>query len=234
MNTDTPTSPAEAESPASSTSVAHLHRNWVWRMIQIFMQTLLVPLMRYRAEGLERYPADTGALLLINHQSYLDPMLVGLPLRRPVSFLARDSLFRVPVIGWILKKTYVMPINRERAGTASIRTAISRMQEGYLVGVFPEGTRTESGEIGDLKPGFIALIRRVDQPIIPVGISGAYRAMPRGSLLIRPARVAVYVGEPLDPACVAELRQRGRESEFVEYVHKQLELAHQAAQDMLS
>ena len=76
-------------------------------MIQIFMQTLLVPLLRYRAEGLERYPADTGALLLINHQSYLDPMLVGLPLRRPVSFLARDSLFRVPVISWILKKTYV-------------------------------------------------------------------------------------------------------------------------------
>jgi len=232
MNTDTPT---VAPTPAlPDASRAYVRRNWIWSTLQVILQILLVPLLRYRSEGTERYPEDSGALLLINHQSYLDPILVGLPLRRPVSFLARDSLFRVPFIGWILRNTHVMPINRDRAGTESIRTAISRMHEGYLVGVFPEGTRTESGDIGKLKPGFIALIRRVDQPIIPVGIAGAYRAMPRGSLFIRPARVAVHVGEPLDSARVAELKQRGREQEFVTYVREQLEVAHLAAQKMLS
>ena len=194
------------------------HRNSIWFGLQLLLQNVFVFWHRYRARGLENLPDEGGALLLINHQSFLDPLFVGLPLQRPVSYIARDNLFAVPVVGWILKKTYVMPISREAAGTEIIRHAIRRLADGYLVGMFPEGTRTRTGELSEIKPGFLALVRRTEAPIIPVGIAGAFDAFPRGRLLPHPARVSVVFGPPLDPDLVRELKQRGREQEFVALV----------------
>lgn len=122
-----------------------------------------------------------------------------------------------------------MSINRKAAGTESLRLSLGRMKQGFLVGIFPEGTRTRDGSLGDIKPGFIALARRSKLPIIPVGISGAYRAMPRGSFIIFPAKISIHYGAPLNPEKVQELTQRGRESEFVEYVSSQIEQAMQQA-----
>jgi 1-acyl-sn-glycerol-3-phosphate acyltransferase len=172
-------------------------RNAVWRTIQFVMQIVFCFWLRYRARGIDRLPAEGGALLLINHQSYLDPLLVGLPLRRPVSYLARDSLFRVPVIGWVLRNTYVMPINREAASTASLREGIRRLRHGFYVGIFPEGTRSSSGTMGELKPGFLALVRRANVPVYPVGIAGAFQALPRGAWFLRPVKVCVVFGDAL-------------------------------------
>jgi 1-acyl-sn-glycerol-3-phosphate acyltransferase len=147
--------------------------------------------------------ADSG-LFLVNHQSFLDPLFVAVFLGRPVSYLARDSLFRVPVIGWILRNTHVIPISREAARGGSIRVALERLESGFLVGIFPEGTRTSDGKVGDFRPGFLALARRTQQPIYPVGIVGAERIMPRNSNWIRPGRVDVVIGAPFTPD---ELRQ---------------------------
>lgn len=204
-------------------------RHYLWRAIQCIFQVLFVLWFRYRATGHENLPQDSGALFLSNHQSFLDPAIIGLSLKRPVSYLARDTLFQLPVIGWILRNMYVMPINQKAAGTESLRLSINRLKQGYLVGIFPEGTRTRDGGLGELKPGFIALARRSKLPIIPVGIRGAYRAMPRGSFLIYPATISVHYGSPLDPGKVEELCKRGREAEFVEYVSSQIEQAIQQA-----
>jgi len=174
--------------------------------------------LRYRARGVDRLPVDGGGLILSNHQSFLDPLLIGLPLKRPVSFLARDTLFRVPVVGWVLRNTYVMPLNREGGATAGIRETLRRMEAGYLVGVFPEGTRSEDGRLGEFKPGFAALLRRSDQPVYPVGIAGAHRALGRRRAWLSPSRVCVVFGEPLDPARLAELCGKGRETELVAFV----------------
>ncbi|MCC7423445.1 MAG: 1-acyl-sn-glycerol-3-phosphate acyltransferase [Planctomycetaceae bacterium] len=176
--------------------------------------------MRYRVRGLEHIPAAGGGLILVNHQSFLDPLLVGLPLSRPISFVARDNLFHIPVIGWILRKTYVMPINREAASTASIREAVGRIRHGFLVGIFPEGTRSDTAEVGPFKPGFLALLRRSNRPVYPVGIAGGNDVMPRGPLRLRPRRICVVFGTPLetdelerisaagDAALIGELRER--------------------------
>ena len=197
-------------------------RNWIWRIVQLILQNVFVSWFRYRARGQEHLP-ESGALLLINHQSYLDPLLVGLPLRRPVSYLARDNLFRVPIVGWILKNTYVMPIRREAAGTESIRKSIERLQQGYYVGIFPEGTRTRDGRISPLKPGFVALVRRTDVPVIPVGIAGAHQAFPKGSWWMKPLPIRVVFGPPISASEVARLCVRGRESEFVDVIRNRLE-----------
>ncbi len=191
-----------------------LQRNWVWWVLQEPCQLLFTIWFRYRAQGIENLPAG-GGLLLINHQSFLDPLMVGLPLKRPVSFLARDNLFRVPVVGWILRSTHVMSIRRESAGTESIRESVRRMEHGLLVGIFPEGTRSEDGHLGDLKPGFLALIRRTKVPVIPVAVAGGYDAFPRGAWFPRPRAIRVVFGPPLDPVRLAELNQKGREAELI-------------------
>jgi 1-acyl-sn-glycerol-3-phosphate acyltransferase len=193
-----------------------LRRNWVWFTLQQIFQFLFTIWFRFRAHGIENLPPG-GALLLINHQSFLDPLMVGLPLRRPVSYLARENLFRVPVLGWLLKRTYVMPISRESAGTESLRESLRRMEHGFLVGIFPEGTRSLDGGLRELKPGFVALIRRVQVPVIPVAVAGAYEAFPRGAWFPRPSKIRVVYGSPLDPARLAELSQKGREAELVDW-----------------
>jgi 1-acyl-sn-glycerol-3-phosphate acyltransferase len=170
-------------------------RNLVWFTSQMILKVVFGMWNNYRARGIERLGRG-GGLLLVNHQSFLDPLLVGLPLKRPVSYLARDSLFRVPVLGRFLRATYVMPISREAAGTESIREAIRRMRHGFLVGIFPEGTRTADGTLGEFKPGFIALVRRAGVPVYPVGIAGAFDALPRGAKWLRRRPVRVVFGEP--------------------------------------
>ena len=199
-----------------------LRRNWVWYSIQIIVSVVFAVWLRYRARGMERLPAAGGGLLLANHSSFIDPLLVGLPLRRPVSFLARKTLFSVPVIGWILRHTYVMPLSRDTGGAAGIRETLRRLEEGFLVGIFPEGTRSRDGTLGPFKPGFAALVRRTELPIYPVGIAGAQRAFGRGSLFLKPHRVCVVFGEPFPKETIEELRQRGREGELVEAVRTRI------------
>ena len=187
--------PPNAVTPATLPNP--MQRNAYWRISQFIMQGILGVWLRYRARGIEHLPPTGGALLLINHQSFLDPLLVGLPLSRPISFLARDSLFRVPVIGHILRNTYVMPINREAASTTSLREAIRRLNAGFYVGIFPEGTRSVDGHVGELKPGFLALLRRSQVPVIPVGVVGAYESYPKGRPFPFPGKVRVVFGNEI-------------------------------------
>lgn len=210
---------------AKSITVAHTagerqagHRNVAWSVIQVFCRCVFTTWLRYRARGVGNWPRFGGGLVLSNHQSFLDPLLIGLPLQRPVSFLARENLFRVPGIGWILRNTYVMPINRDSASTASVREMVSRIQSGYLVGIFPEGTRSDGTSVGTFKPGFTAVLRRAQRPVYPVGIAGAHRALGRGSWFLKPARVCVVFGEPIPFEALLPLTERGRESELLEFI----------------
>lgn len=218
-------------STSTDSSPHPTRRNIVWLSLQYSMRLVFMLWLRYQARGLENLPGTGGGLVLVNHQSFLDPMLVGLPLQRPVSYLARDSLFRVPVIGWILRNTYVMAINRDAASTASIRTALQRMNDGFLVGLFPEGTRSFDGKVGEFKPGFISLIRRAKVPVYPVGIAGAHEAMPRGGIRLWPQRVRVVYGPPLCAEKVARLSKKGHEDELVALVREAVEACQLEAQE---
>lgn len=197
-------------------------RNLLWRSLQMLLQTFFCFWLGYRARGHQQLEDADGGLVLANHQSFLDPLLIGLPLHRPISYLARDSLFRVPVIGWILRNTYVMPISREAAATATMRETIRRMQHGFLVGMFPEGTRTETGAMGDLKPGFVALIRRAKVPVYPVGIAGGFQALGRRSWFLRPTRVRVVVGAPITVGELEQFAGRDQDPALIEFVRKRI------------
>jgi len=185
---------------------------------------------RFRARGIDQIPAHGGALLLMNHVSFLDSMLVGTPLSRPVCFLARDSLFRIPVLGWFLRHGYAMPVNRKAASSSSLRMAADRLQQGSLVGIFPEGTRSTDGKIGPLKPGFIALVRRADVPVIPVGIGGTGAAFPRNAWFVRPKTCRVVFGEPIPKEALAKLTARGQEQALLDEVRERMSQCYSEAQ----
>jgi 1-acyl-sn-glycerol-3-phosphate acyltransferase len=220
-----------ADETANSTLPHPTRPNILWAGCRFFLRLFFVFWLRYRVRGLDRVPVEGGGLLLINHQSMLDPFLVGAPFERPVTYIARDSLFRIPVVGWILRHTYVMPIKRESAGTQSLRESVRRMKHGFLVGIFPEGTRTNDGSVGPMKPGFVALIRRSKLPVVPVGIAGAHESLPRSAWFPRPRRVCLVFGEPLTHDDLEQYTKRGREQELVELVRQKVIACQQEAEE---
>ena len=208
--------------PDSDDLPSPLVRGALWCTLQTILQNFFCVWLGYRSIGHEPLEKQNGALILANHQSFLDPLLVGLPLHRPISFLARDSLFRVPVIGWILKNTHVMAINQEAASTASLRQTIRKLQHGFLVGIFPEGTRTDTGQMNEIKPGFTAVIRRAKHPVYPVGIAGAYQALPIKSWFLKPTRVRVVFGKPISVEELEKYSHRDRDAELIELVRSRI------------
>lgn len=197
-------------------------RNWVWFSIQVVLRLVFALWLCYRARGHDRITHRGGMLLVINHQSFLDPLLVGLPLRRPVSYVARENLFRVPIIGWILRHAYVLPINRDAAGAGVLREMITRLNAGFWVGIFPEGTRSEDGTLGKIKPGFLAMLRRADVPVCPVGIAGAGLALGRHHKLPHFSTVRVVFGQPIPTEQIAETLKLG-ETALLDLIRSRLE-----------
>lgn len=171
-------------------------RNFVWLLVHVVVYLPFRLWCRTHVIGRDNIDETQGGVLLVNHQSFLDPLFVAVRLTRPVAFLARDSLFRVPFIGWICRHTYVIPISRTAFRGGSIRAALDRLNQNFLVGLYPEGTRS-AGPPKAFRPGFLSLIRRTDLPIYPVAIVGAERIMPKGAWFIRPGKVTVVYGAPL-------------------------------------
>jgi len=208
-------------------------RNPLWYWLQVLARSLFTVWFRYRARGVDRVPERGGVLLLINHQSFLDPLLVGLPLSRPVCYLARDSLFRNPAIRWLFGKTYVIPINRQAAAASSIRAAVGRLREGHVVGMFPEGTRSEDGQLGPLKSGFLLVVRRAQVPVCPVAVAGSRHAMPRNAWFVRPRRCHVVFGEPLAFEEIERYCRDGGEEEAVARIRDRMDECRREAEAWL-
>ncbi len=206
------------------------HRNLLWISAQTLLQNLFVVWLNYRARGQEQLDRVSGALLLINHQSHLDPLLVGLSLRRPISYVARHNLFPVPFVGWVLRRTYVMPLNQQRPGTVLIRECVRRLNHGFLVGIFPEGSRTRDGNVAPLKPGFTTILRRTEVPVFPVGVAGGFQVFPRGSKFIKPGVVRVVYGKPFTSQELKPLLARDREPELLDLVRRRIIECYQEAE----
>jgi 1-acyl-sn-glycerol-3-phosphate acyltransferase len=171
--------------------------------IRVAARAFAVLVYGLRVVGRENWPQDGGGLICANHQSMFDPPLVGLTCERRMNYLARDTLFRVPILAPLIRFLDAIPIDREGMGLSGIKETLRRLKAGELVLIFPEGTRTRDGEMGLLKPGFISLARRGGVPLIPVGFDGAYQAWPRTARFPRFGRIAVVIGEPISPEQIA-------------------------------
>ncbi len=159
-------------------------------------------------------PRRGPALIVANHQSFFDPVLVGLAVTRTINYLARKTLFDVPLLGPFLRTVNVHPVDQDGAAHGGIKAIIEVLKEGQPVLVFPEGERTWTGDMQPLKAGVHLLAKRVPVPIVPVGIAGAFNSFPRTSKLPIPSplflpatrgALAASVGKPLDPEPLLKL-----------------------------
>jgi 1-acyl-sn-glycerol-3-phosphate acyltransferase len=164
------------------------------------LKPLAVVVMRslfgLRSRGREHVPRQGPVLLVANHSSFLDPPLVGGVAPRPLSFMAKEELFRVPLLGALIRRLNARPVRREGADASALRTSLRILQDNGVLLVFPEGTRGPEGTLREPKAGVGMLAVLSGAPVVPVFIEGSGRAWPRGQRLPRPARVTVTFGPP--------------------------------------
>jgi 1-acyl-sn-glycerol-3-phosphate acyltransferase len=183
-----------------------LNRIW-YQGIRICVRFAAVIVYRLKASGTENIPSEGAVLVAVNHQSHLDPPLVGCCSRRRMNFMARASLFKFAPLGWFIRSVGTYPIDLEGSRLSGIRETLRRLKRDEMVLVFPEGTRTGDGEIQPFKPGFVALAIRSRAAILPVAIEGAYHAWPRKNRFPGLGRVHVHFGEPIRPEDVQKLSE---------------------------
>ena len=152
---------------------------------------------RARAFNPERVPRTGPAILASNHASYLDPFLVGSSVRREINYLARDDLFRFPVIGWALRQWQSVPVNREGGGAKGLKAILERLLAGGAIILFPEGTRTRDGNLQPARSGIGLTVIKSTAPVVPVRVFGTFEAYSRYRRIPRPRRVEVKFGLPI-------------------------------------
>jgi len=205
--------------------------NLMWkvgRLVARFLTTFGWDLKSY---GLRNVPRSGGVLLVSNHQSYLDPIVIAAHLYRPMSYMARSGLFENKYFGWLIRSFNAFPIKQGEGDLGAIRETVRRLHEGHMLNIFPEGSRTEDGELQKILPGAALVIRKARVPVVPTIIEGSFDAWKRGWKLPRPGLIRVIYGEPmyhlheLKPAEIVKeidrelrvLMQRVREMDHWEY-----------------
>ena len=151
---------------------------------------------RFRVVHQERMIQSGPAILAMNHQSYLDPPLAGITCDRGIYFLARRTLLDAPLLGWLLPKLNVIPVNHEGVDRGAIKALIRILKAGNGVLVFPEGSRTLDGKLQPAEPGLGLVIAKTLAPVVPMRIFGAHEALPRGGGL-QFVPITIVIGEPI-------------------------------------
>jgi 1-acyl-sn-glycerol-3-phosphate acyltransferase len=151
---------------------------------------------QYRAYGRENIIEEGPAIMAANHQSYLDPPLVGITCRNELFFLARKTLFEKRFLGAIISRVNALPVDLTRGDLTALRAIMNLLKEGHRTVIFPEGTRSLTGQIQQARPGIGMIIARTLAPVVPMRIFGSFEAWPKGGK-IRPHPITVVVGKPL-------------------------------------
>jgi len=151
---------------------------------------------QYRAYGQENIIEEGPAIMAVNHQSYLDPPLVGITCKNELYYLARKTLFEKKLLGPIISRVNALPVDLSRGDLAAFRSVMKLLQEGHRTVIFPEGTRSLTGQIQKPRPGIGMIIARTLAPVVPMRIFGSFEAWPKGGK-IRPHPITVVVGKPI-------------------------------------
>lgn len=181
---------------------------WLYTVLWILCRTLGVAVFGVRTRFAQPLPARGGLIVLSSHQSHLDPLLLGLACERRLSSLARSSLYAFKPFGFIITALDAVPIDREASAVAAMKTVIKRLEDGAAVIIFPEGTRTATGRLGELKSGFALIAKKARVPIVPVAIVGAWECWPKTRLLPRPGRIRLEFGRVMQPDEIAAFDDR--------------------------
>jgi 1-acyl-sn-glycerol-3-phosphate acyltransferase len=185
------------------------------RAVKFVLSLYLRPYHRLELRGLENLPPRGPLLVVLNHASLLDvPALMVLDPFPDTATVVKASMFKLPVIGWILRRWGAIPVDREGRDSSSIRSMLHVLRRGQVLAVAAEGTRTRSGHLEAINPVLARIAASAEVPVVAVGIGGSYAALPPGAVLPRPTKILVRVGKPFriergtDAAVAAERIRR--------------------------
>lgn len=176
-----------------------LHRFFIL-LVYIFTWLISWPVfkiyLKLTKTGRENIPKG-GAILACNHRSNLDPVLLSASAGRPVAYMAKAELFKVFGLAALIRCYAAFPVDRTKGDTQALDTAMDMMKEGYLMGMFPEGTRHNEEHIGSLKSGVAMVAAKSGMPVVPAALANTDKAMGKGSKGIKSAHVKVTFGKPI-------------------------------------
>ncbi|WML45129.1 lysophospholipid acyltransferase family protein [Neobacillus sp. PS3-40] len=172
---------------------------------------ILKSIYRFEIEGLEHIPAEGGVLICSNHINNFDPPVVGFSIPRPVYFMAKEELFSVPVLGWAIRKSNAFPVKRGMSDRDALRKGLTILKEGNILGLFPEGTRSKTGELGKGLSGAGFFASRSNAMVVPCAIIGPYKIF---------HKIKVVYGKPIE---ITEMRkQKASAEEVTEFIMSEI------------
>jgi 1-acyl-sn-glycerol-3-phosphate acyltransferase len=194
-----PTTGARPDSPSAREPYKGRENTLGYKLTRLIARLATTLLFDLKVYGTENVPRTGGLLLVSNHQSNLDPVLLGVQLPRALSYMAKSELFNVnPLFAWLIRSLGAFPVRQGSADVGAVKEAIARLQEGDVLNVYPEGSRTEDGEIAPMEKGIGLVIRRAKVPVVPVAIDGSYDAWRKGRQLFRRWPIRLQYGPPMD------------------------------------
>ncbi len=155
--------------------------------------------LKINVEGIENIPLEGGCIIASNHRSNLDPFVLNTVSTRPIFFMAKEELFKIPVLGWIIKKAGAIPVKRNKRDIAALKKAAQLLKEGYCIGIFPEGHRAKPKQFRKPQSGVGLLVAKTKVPVIPVRIEGTDDVFPVGSSFPKLFKypINVKIGKPI-------------------------------------
>ncbi len=198
----------DARIETAGTAGHSMFGRWLYDLLWVLCRTLAVSVFGFRVRFAEPLPLQGGLLVVSSHQSHLDPLLLGLASDRRLSTLARSSLYHFKPFAAAITALDAVPIDRNASMVKTMKALIGRLRAGRAVVIFPEGTRTSTGRLGEIKSGFALLAKKAAVPIAPVAIVGAYECWPRSRLLPRPGRIRLEFGRLIPASEIARLDER--------------------------
>ncbi|MHB0997891.1 MAG: lysophospholipid acyltransferase family protein [Armatimonadota bacterium] len=157
--------------------------------------------------GRENIPKTGGIILAPNHISHVDPPAVTMAVPRQVHFMAKEELFKVPVIGWVLTKSGSFPVRRGSADRKAIKNALNLLAEGKVLCLFPEGKRSADGNLQDPEIGLGMIALKAGVPVIPVAIIGSNKMLPKNAKMLKRHRITMIFGKPITFDDLGESRE---------------------------
>lgn len=163
-----------------------------YRLTHILVTATMGILFPVRCTGSSCVPKTGPLLIVANHQSFLDPVVLGLCTPRQPRYIARSTLFRFPPFRWLILSLGAIPIRQEGSAAEGLKAGVAHLQAGGALALWPEGSRSPDGKLQPLQPGVMLLLKRAPVPVVVVGIAGAFESMPIGSTWIRPTPICLH------------------------------------------
>jgi 1-acyl-sn-glycerol-3-phosphate acyltransferase len=168
----------------------------LYRLSQFIARFIWKLYFRLRVVGCENIPHDGAHIIVANHTSFLDPLLICTVVPRIIHYITYAFFYYHPAIHWYCSRVHCIPIKKDGNDISALKKALRCLKQGELVGIFPEGARSETGELSQGEPGVALIALKAKVPILPVGIQGAYEAFPKGSKFPKPVPITVTFGKP--------------------------------------